>query len=673
MTKIDSVDQDRQSFPLSTRQSKTQPQARLLEIARRAIQPTDGYTRTPAICKFRGSTSPQWCACPDSNQGFHRESLQEYAQAEFGQGNEASTEIGSASTPLKHDRSADRQSLGRSSTDGTEEGPATGLEEKPQPPPQVPSGTPAGHDANRGLPDESPPAQAGTQPPSARSTKKKPARSKSSRKKMKAPDSDADGRADLTLTVAEDQLAVTYYKKELHAFLLQDDVMKLLRPKLLGDLAGPVSQPTPGSDKLDAVQTLLRLFKEVGIIAGVLDAESLSTPAPNPGGQTPTSSPYVPATEDVESDSVDDPPPRMTLGPSGVAMLRSRAERAEREVVVPTREPKGVATSVRHSPERLESFFQAAMERFLKEQQLLGVALKSRRPKIKMWRWREFDPDDLDLSWPIRAAVATTATASPGGTGTAPRIRVCAMSELKEFSGKDGDEDRARSWVSKLSRTTRTTWKDLLQSFQVQYCGRGVSVARQYYHARKRSDESPLEYLHRLSVAGLRTRLQVKDGPPDVRREHVEHFIETLDDRDLADQLALLRIPDADTLEESKTVYGSIKPRAKPQAAAGARADPATRMKREICAECTRLQPVTIMERLNIARPAEIGVHRIKIETVKIHGHPSDRCLFVCKAYGEIHDEGSCPMEEFYNLIRQWYNPTKHGGMLPESAEKMLN
>ncbi|GMF25324.1 unnamed protein product [Phytophthora fragariaefolia] len=147
------------------------------------------------------------------------------------------------------------------------------------------------------------------------------------------------------------------------------------------------------------------------------------------------------------------------------------------------------------------------------------------------------------------------------------------MSELKEFAGKDGDEDRARSWLGKvksafirdqapdqetclvfgdlspdqldiarywyrqLSRTTRSTWKDLHQSFQVQYCGRGVSVARQYYHARKRSDESPLEYLHRLNVAGLRTRLQIKDGPPDVRREHVKDVIETLDDRDLADQL----------------------------------------------------------------------------------------------------------------------------------------
>ncbi|POM71469.1 Hypothetical protein PHPALM_11964 [Phytophthora palmivora] len=32
---------------------------------------------------------------------------------------------------------------------------------------------------------------------------------------------------------------------------------------------------------------------------------------------------------------------------------------------------------------------------------------------------------------------------------------------------------------------------------------------------------------------------------------------------------------------------------------------------------------------------------------------------------------GKCPMEEFYNQIRQWFNPAKYAGMLPESAEKM--
>ena len=30
------------------------------------------------------------------------------------------------------------------------------------------------------------------------------------------------------------------------------------------------------------------------------------------------------------------------------------------------------------------------------------------------------------------------------------RLRVSAISELKEFSGKDKDEDRARSWICKI-------------------------------------------------------------------------------------------------------------------------------------------------------------------------------------------------------------------------------
>ncbi|OWZ06017.1 hypothetical protein PHMEG_00021793 [Phytophthora megakarya] len=34
-------------------------------------------------------------------------------------------------------------------------------------------------------------------------------------------------------------------------------------------------------------------------------------------------------------------------------------------------------------------------------------------------------------------------------------------------------------------------------------------------------------------------------------------------------------------------------------------------------------------------------------------GHHSDHCLFVCRGCGELHDMGKCPMEEFYNQIRQ--------------------
>ena len=68
----------------------------------------------------------------------------------------------------------------------------------------------------------------------------------------------------------------------------------------------------------------------------------------------------------------------------------------------------------------------------------------------------------------------------------------------------------------------------------IQFCGRNVSSGKQYYKACKRSDETPLDYLYRLNVAGMRAKIPVKDGPTSVRREHVEHYIQTLDDREFA-------------------------------------------------------------------------------------------------------------------------------------------
>ena len=54
-------------------------------------------------------------------------------------------------------------------------------------------------------------------------------------------------------------------------------------------------------------------------------------------------------------------------------------------------------------------------------------------------------------------------------------------------------------------------------------------------------------------------------------------------------------------------------------------------------------------------------------------GHPADKCYYMCSVCKNIHDEGKCPMKQFYNLIHQWYVPTKNARMLPEKVEKMLN
>ncbi|OWY96346.1 hypothetical protein PHMEG_00033405 [Phytophthora megakarya] len=76
-----------------------------------------------------------------------------------------------------------------------------------------------------------------------------------------------------------------------------------------------------------------------------------------------------------------------------------------------------------------------------------------------------------------------------------------APAQAAEFSGKDPDEDRARAWISKVN---------------------------------------------------------TKD-----RREHVDHFIETLEDPDLADRLTLLRLSDADDLEEVLRARDRAKSRQK--------------------------------------------------------------------------------------------------------------
>ena len=51
-------------------------------------------------------------------------------------------------------------------------------------------------------------------------------------------------------------------------------------------------------------------------------------------------------------------------------------------------------------------------------------------------------------------------------------------------------------------------------------------------------------------------------------------------------------------------------------------------------------------------------------------GHPAGRFLFVSQVCNKIHDVGQCHMEALCNMIRQWYNPTKHVEKWPEAAER---
>ncbi|POM64368.1 Hypothetical protein PHPALM_20106 [Phytophthora palmivora] len=491
----------------------------------------------------------------------------------------------------------------------------------------------------------------------------------------------------------------------------------------------------------------------------------------------------------------------MSLGPSGTSMLEARSKiqrrnqpRSGRSRTIPPSEDQiTAATTSDASSGTLQKYFEAAMSRFLAEQRgplidqgaakvqdpgSQDVEMESVRSEHSTSRW-EYDPDNIDFPTAARATVATATTGSAGST-MIQRVRISAISDLKEFTGKDQDEDRARAWIGKvksafmrdqasdeekcltfadllagsaknwnrqLSRSTRNKWLNLLRAFQIQYCGLGVPVARLYYHARRRPEESPLDYLYRLNVAGLRANLKIKDGNAKDRREHVDHYIETLEDQDLADRLTLLRLSDADDLEEvlrareraksrqKKAAFGSSKYRQKatnPAPAAttkhvravqirsveyesesgsdgsdGSDSDRDNHRRIYLAAEhdvtpkmetgMEKIEQVPITHKSTDQAPPD---HRSRIQSggsdrirrshcgSKKHSdlgcwrnltchkcgkreHPADHCLSVCRGCGELHDMGKCPMEEFYNQIYQWFNPAKHAGMLPESAEKI--
>ena len=53
----------------------------------------------------------------------------------------------------------------------------------------------------------------------------------------------------------------------------------------------------------------------------------------------------------------------------------------------------------------------------------------------------------------------------------------------------------------------------------------------------------------------MQAQIPVKTGSPASLKEHVDHFIDTLDDENLAGQLLLLRVGDADSMEATVREY----------------------------------------------------------------------------------------------------------------------
>ena len=59
------------------------------------------------------------------------------------------------------------------------------------------------------------------------------------------------------------------------ALLKTDPVLKIIRPKLIVPLDRPISVPPPGTNKLDAINLILRMLDDMGFCANAFDGDDL--------------------------------------------------------------------------------------------------------------------------------------------------------------------------------------------------------------------------------------------------------------------------------------------------------------------------------------------------------------------------------------------------------------
>ncbi|OWY91674.1 hypothetical protein PHMEG_00039646, partial [Phytophthora megakarya] len=114
------------------------------------------------------------------------------------------------------------------------------------------------------------------------------------------------------------------------------------------------------------------------------------------------------------------------------------------------------------------------------------------------------------------------------GTHTPPNDWCMAF----ELSLQDG----ALHWYRQLPRKTRRTWKLL------------SDASTKYYSAKREDKEHVCDYLNRLNGYARNAGVQFENGGREAK-DHVEHFLDTCDDRGLEERLCHVRVKDIHDLE----------------------------------------------------------------------------------------------------------------------------
>ncbi|KAE9054056.1 hypothetical protein PF001_g33499 [Phytophthora fragariae] len=111
-------------------------------------------------------------------------------------------------------------------------------------------------------------------------------------------------------------------------------------------------------------------------------------------------------------------------------------------------------------------------------------------------------------------------------------------------------QDGALHWYRQLPRKTKRTWKLLSDAFIKYYCSRFTQSAKaRYYSAQREDKEHVCDYLNRLNGYARNAGVQFENGGREAN-DHVDHFLDTCDDRGLEERLCHARVKDIHDLEE---------------------------------------------------------------------------------------------------------------------------
>ncbi|KAE8983456.1 hypothetical protein PF011_g21177 [Phytophthora fragariae] len=111
-------------------------------------------------------------------------------------------------------------------------------------------------------------------------------------------------------------------------------------------------------------------------------------------------------------------------------------------------------------------------------------------------------------------------------------------------------QDGALHWYRQLPRKTKRTWKLLSDAFIKYYCSKFTQSAKARYYSAKREDkEHVCDYLNRLNGYARNAGVQFENGGREAE-DHVDHFLDTCDDRGLEERLCHARVKGIHDLEE---------------------------------------------------------------------------------------------------------------------------